>query len=260
MACVPERRTRLSATVSARLRRRAARRRQAQARAGGQRHSTPAPAAAEYLVGVLQHGRSGGRRIHAGENRAAARDRHGIQHRGVHPGAVPRPGGPRARVRSRPISPVSTRRTGRRRRSTIRRRRARCSTISATRIATATATARVARRQAADHRALVDADLARAPGRRAVEEEHGRDRYPHGVQEGQAPGAAQDGAGRQAADAPGRLECRLSRCGEFHAAALRSQHRPGQRLALQAARVRPPLRTGAHAARLAQSGRESSTA
>ncbi len=33
---------------------------------------------------------------------------------------------------------------------------------------------------------LVDADLEGTPARRAVEEEHGRDRHPHGVQEGPA--------------------------------------------------------------------------
>ena len=51
-------------------------------------------------------------------------------------------------------------------------------------------------RHAARHRALVAAHVGGAAGRRAVEEEHGRDRHPHRVQEGQAAGTAQDGAAR----------------------------------------------------------------
>ncbi len=68
---------------------------------------------------------------------------------------------------------------------------------------------------------------AAAAGRRAVEEEHGRDRPPDRVQEGPAAGAAQDGAAGQDPDARRRLERRLSRRRELHAAPLRAERRTG---------------------------------
>ncbi len=79
-------------------------------------------------------------------------------------------------------------------------------------------------------------DSRDAAGRRAVEEEHGRDRHPDRVQEGQAAGAAQDGAAGQDPDARRRLERRLSGRREFHAAALRPERRAGEPGAVRSAR------------------------
>ena len=41
--------------------------------------------AAEYTLDLLQHGRSGGRRLHAGEDRAAPGDQHGLRREGIYP-------------------------------------------------------------------------------------------------------------------------------------------------------------------------------
>ena len=91
---------------------------------------------------LLQHGRSGRRRLHAGEDRAAPRDQ---------PGLRPRRGDPPAARTARRI-PARSRLPPalfghdphrRDRTATIRRPRARCSTSSATRTATATAIARL---------------------------------------------------------------------------------------------------------------------
>ena len=118
---------------------------------------------------------------------------------------------------------------------------------------------RGARRQAAGARALVDADVGAAAGRRAVEAQSRRDRAQGRVQEGQAPGASQDGAARQDPDARRRLERRLPGRRELHAAALRPERRPGEPVAVQPARVQQALRAGACVAGFSRSARRCST-
>ena len=142
VARVPEPRGRSARAAAAGIRRRGARRRQVEAGARGEGNPPRDAAAAEHAVDLLQHGGSGRRRLHAGEDRAAPRGQHGLRREGSHPraaegarraGAEPDPAGHR-RLRS-----ASSRR---RRSSTTPPRRERCSTASATRIATATAIAR----------------------------------------------------------------------------------------------------------------------
>ena len=93
------------------------------------------------LVLLLQPRRSAGRRLHAGEARAAARDQHGLRPRDRDRAAAARPGASRRRSPCRRrlyghdpkyVAPLRLR---------SRARRARCSTSSATRTATATAIA-----------------------------------------------------------------------------------------------------------------------
>ena len=135
--------------------------------------------------------------------------------------------------------------------STIPRRRARCSTSSATRIATATA---IARRPTAS-RSCSSAGRRRRSAQRQADELWKKNMDAIGlrdrVQEGQAARASQDGAPRQDPDARRRLERRLSGRRELHAAAVRAERRPGEPVALQPARVQRALRAGARAARFA---------
>ena len=93
---------------------------------------------ADDHVRVLQHGRPGGRRLHEGEDRAAARDQHGVQHRRRDQGRAAGAGAAGdADDRAQPDRPRSDVRRPCEIRS--RRRRRRCSTSSATSTATATA-------------------------------------------------------------------------------------------------------------------------
>ena len=91
---------------------------------------------------LLQHGGSGGRRLHAGEGRAAPRDLPLVQDQGRDRDPAQGPGdrgGGALRARA---SPATTRTSTPPPTSTTRRRPRRCSTCSATWTATATATAR----------------------------------------------------------------------------------------------------------------------
>ena len=132
----------------ARLRRRAGRPRLERARSAGDAEAAARaaghPARARRPAGdhlhLLQHGGSGRRRLHAGEDRAAPRGEHGLQRargdQGHPPGAgdAGEPG--RAADGQRPQPEAADARDLR-----SRRRDARCSTASATRIATTTASA-----------------------------------------------------------------------------------------------------------------------
>ena len=251
MARVPQPRARPARAAAAGFRRPGARRRQAEARPRGEGHPARDAAAAQHAGGPISTWR-------IRSSAATRRRRSRCAARSAWPTTSTKPSACcsraarcRRKARSRPTSPATIRRRRRRRSSTTPRRRARCSTGSATRTATATATAR-----RPDGKPLVlerwsAPTLARAAGRRAVEEEHGRDRHPDRVQEGQAAGAAQDGAAGQDPDAQRRLERRLSGRRELHAAALRAERRPGEPGALRAAGVRRALRRGAQAARFA---------
>ena len=160
------------------------------------RHRARRAAAAQHVVDLFQHGGPGRRRLHAGKDRAAARDRHGLRqranairvllqgprgagagtdparHRGLRPdaqdaGAALRSGAARALLdrfgyKDRDGDGYRETPDG----------------------------------KPLDDRALVGAQLGVASGRRAVEEEHGCDRHPDRVQEGPRAGAAQDGARR----------------------------------------------------------------
>ncbi len=69
--------------------------------------------AAGALLHLLQHGGSGRRRLHAGEDRAAARDHHGLQHRGDDQRLVAGSGAASPRSRSRRGSRATTRASSR---------------------------------------------------------------------------------------------------------------------------------------------------
>ena len=100
----------VDALVSAQLDRRAARRRQAQARARGEGHPARGARAAEHLLVLLQHGRPARRRDAAGEGRAAARDLDGLRRGRGAARAVERPRHPGADARPARASPASIRR------------------------------------------------------------------------------------------------------------------------------------------------------
>ena len=85
LARVPQPRARHSRDPPGQFHRRGARPRQPSTRARGQGHPARSIAAAEHALDVLQHGGSDGRRLCAGEDRAAARDRDGLRRRRVHP-------------------------------------------------------------------------------------------------------------------------------------------------------------------------------
>ena len=70
-------------TAAVRFRRRGARRRQAEAGARGEGHPARDAAAAQHAVDLFQHGRSRRRRLHAGEDRAAPGDQHGVRREGA---------------------------------------------------------------------------------------------------------------------------------------------------------------------------------
>ena len=176
------------------------------------------------VLHVLQHGGPGRRRLRAGEDRAAPRDRHGVQRRR---------GDPRARARAArcprnsPIPPdiagydPKLRSHGAALRSRGGARAARQVRLQGSR---RRRLPRDARRQAARARALVDADLARSAratscGRRTWT----RSASSIEFKKDKRAGASQDGAARQDPDARRRLERRLSGRRELHAAALRSQ-------------------------------------
>ena len=222
----------------------------AEARPRGKGHRPRDAAATEHLLDLLQHEGSGRRRLYAGEDRAAPRDRARLQRRRADPRHRQGPRGSGAEPHSpghRRLQP-EVQEHGAALRPGCRTRAARPLRLQGPR---RRRVSRGAGRQAAGAGTLVDAGLRRAPGRRAVEEEHGCDRAAHGVQEGQAAGAAQDGATGQDPDARRRLERRLSGRGELHAVALRAQRGAGEPGAVRPARVQPALRPGAHAARFA---------
>ena len=147
------------------------------------------------VLHVLQHGRSRRRRLHAGQDRAAARDRHGLQHRRDDQRLVPGAGA--RRDAADPAGGVGPRRRLRRAaRRTTRRRRRRCSTSSATWTATSDGW-----RELPDGKPLalsmgVDAVGPRPRARRAVEEEHDGARHPHRVRQAEVAGPAEDGRAR----------------------------------------------------------------
>ena len=117
-----------------------ARRRRAQAPVREAWHRAAARTHAVDLDVLLQSRESGGRRLHAGEARVAARDQHGLRPRDRHRAVAERPGDPRQPAGPAAACTVTTRSTPRPT-ATIRAPRARCSTGSATRTATATASA-----------------------------------------------------------------------------------------------------------------------
>jgi ABC-type transport system substrate-binding protein len=100
---------------------------------------------------------------------------------------------------------------------------------------------RDARRQAALRREGVDAQRDRPHVRRAVEEEHGRDRHPDGVREAEVARPREDGGSRQAADVGPRLDRLDPRPGLGVRAALQQADRHDERRAAATARVRPAL-------------------
>ncbi len=135
---VRERRARLRQRSRRSRRQRARPRQRAQAGVRGQGRDAAPGDAAGALLHVLQHGGPGRRRLHAGQDRAAPRDDHGLQHRGDDQGVVAGPGARRHAADSAGSRGPQLRDSSRARR-TIRRRRRRCSTSSATSIATRTA-------------------------------------------------------------------------------------------------------------------------
>ena len=137
---VRERRARLRQRSRGPRRQRARPRQCAQARIRGQGRDAAPRDAAGAVVHVLQHGGSGGRRLHAGQDRAAPRDDHGLQHRGNDQGLVAGPGACRDTADSAGrLGPQP----GIRRAGAVRPRRGEgsCSTSSATSTATRTACA-----------------------------------------------------------------------------------------------------------------------
>ena len=92
----------------------------------------------EHLVELFQHGGSGRRWLYAGQDRVATRHGHGLQHRGIHPRDLPRAGAPGTEPIAAGHRGVRSEAARRSRRSTTRRRLGRCSTSSASRIATVT--------------------------------------------------------------------------------------------------------------------------
>ena len=192
----------------------------------------------------------GGGRLRAGEGGASPRHRAGPgrRHRDPHPAEEP---GHRARtVPSAPAPWATTRISAPRPRSTTRPRRRRCSTCTGTSTATATAGATCrepdasGRMPALHHRVRFRARRAAEAARRELEEEHGRHRHQHDVQEGQVARPAQGVHRRKAADVGPGLECRDPRRRRLLRDALRPQRRAGEPFALQPARIRSPLRAG----------------
>ena len=154
---------------------------------------------------VLQHGRSGVGGYSTRADRAAARDRRWAstvdelirvlfaRQRAARESVCCR----RASSGYDPSLPPKS--------STIPRPRARCSTASATRIATATA---IAKRPTASRSSLVRGtlpDIVVSRGRHAVEEEHGRDRHPDAGATADVRRALEHEPQRQAADVQPRL-------------------------------------------------------
>ena len=186
-------------------------------------------------VDLFQHGGSGGRRLHAGEDRAAPRDRHGLRRRANSSACSSRA----ARVpATSPIPPdiagYDPEAQDATRSSTIPRRRARCSTGSATRIATATAIARCPTAS----RSSSSAGRRRRSIARQEDEQWKKNMDAIGLKivfrKDKTAGAAQDGAAGQDSDAHRRLERRLSGRREFHAAPVRTERRAGEPRAIPA--------------------------
>ena len=135
---VRERRARLRQRSRRSRRQRARSGQRAQARVRGQGcDAAPGDAAGAFLH-VLQHGGPRDRRLHAGQDRAASGDDHGLQYRGDDQGLVAGPGARRHAADSAGSAGPQLRASSRARRTTRRRRR-RCSTSSVTSIATRTA-------------------------------------------------------------------------------------------------------------------------
>ena len=115
-----------------------AERRQAEARVRRARHRPRPRRPADRRLHVLQHGGPDRRRVHQRQDRAAARDQHGLQQRGRDQGDPPRSGDARdaadSAQRRRPRSRLT-----RAARTTTSPAPRRCSTSSATSTATATA-------------------------------------------------------------------------------------------------------------------------
>ncbi len=157
----------------------------------------------------LQHGRPSRRRLHQRQDRTAPRDRDGLQRGGGRTGDQARPG-PSA-TQSIPPNVSGYDRENRQAGSTYDAAGARrCSTSSATSIATATA-ARGARRPAVDLALFVAAGHAGAPVGRAVAAQSGRGRLARRVRQAEVAGPAQDGTARAAADVAGGEHQRDSR-------------------------------------------------
>ena len=83
---------------------------------------------------------------------------------------------------------------------------------------------------------------AGARERRAVEEEHGRDRHSPHVRQADVAGAEPHGRGQPADDVGAGQRRGDSRLGRLLLAAVQRQHRGRQLRAVQARRIRPPLR------------------
>ncbi len=178
---------------------RARSRRQAQSpvRAGRRDHGAR-DAACDQLY-LLQHGRSGRRRLHQRKNRAEARDRNGVQHRGGDPHRASGAGRAARPSRSRPTSPATIQRSAafiklrpRRREGASRQVRLRRSRRRRL--------ARSAGWPAASAEPRIAAVGAGSPVRRAVEEEHGRGRRASRVRQAEVARPAEDGAPGPAAD------------------------------------------------------------
>ena len=198
-------------------------------------------------VHLLQHGRSGAGRLHERQDRAAARDQHGLQRRrggaraaagAGHAGHAARAAG-RLRARRQLEGPGAVR-SGRRQGAArqVRLHRPRQGRL-----------ARPARRQAAGAEDGVDARRAIAAVQRIVAAQPGGRRAQARLRHAEVAGPAQDGARGPAPALAARQHGEHHRRHLVPRTLVRRQRRPRQPLALQAARLRPPVRGVAQAAR-----------
>ena len=212
---------------------RARRRQQAQALLRRAGRAARAHDATVARVHVLQHGGPGRRRLHAGQGRAAPRDHHGVQRPRADRRLVPGPGDRGDAADS--AGGVGTRRRHEGR-GALRSRRSRrsCSTASATRIATATASAScptASRSTLQMGSATSGRDRSRDELWKKCLATH---RHPHRLHRAEVAGPAEDGTRRQAADVAGRLDHAVQRGRRVHAAAVLEEHRAVELLALRA--------------------------